>query len=91
MSMVAADMGRQQPLHPLAQVAVVMGPQDQVEMIRHPTIAEYAHRQALAGVADQLDKRPIVAVLVEDGGPAVAAVNNVVTIASARGTSGAVA
>jgi hypothetical protein len=37
-AMISSGMRRQQPLHPPAEVAIVMGTQDKVKVIGHQTI-----------------------------------------------------
>ncbi len=41
---------REQRLHPTSQVAIMMGPQYQVEVVGHEAIAEQVHRQASASI-----------------------------------------
>src|SRR5262249_16113752 len=82
---VAANVGGQQPLHPGAEVAVVVGPEGEMEVVGHQAIAQEAQRQPFAGLAEELDEGPLIAVLVEDGGAAVAPVEDVVAQAAARG------
>jgi hypothetical protein len=60
-----------------------------MKMIGHEAVGEHAHRQALMGVGQQADEGVVVAVLVEDLGPTVAVVDDVVAIASLGGASGA--
>jgi hypothetical protein len=72
MAMVALGVRREQPLHPTSQVAIMMGPQYQVEVVGHEAIAEQVHRQAGACVDDRLDEGVVIAGLVEDGLAAVA-------------------
>ncbi|MFO0966311.1 MAG: hypothetical protein U0793_12110 [Gemmataceae bacterium] len=66
-----------------------MRPQDEMKMVRHETISERPDRQALVGVADELDERLIIAFLVKDLAVGVAAVDNVVAEAAGGGASSA--
>jgi hypothetical protein len=68
MPLVAADMGRQEPVHPATQVGVVRGPGRQVEVIGHQAVGEVAHRDADARLGHHVDERIVVVGLVEDGG-----------------------
>jgi hypothetical protein len=46
MPQVAANMSGQQPVHPAAEVAIGAGPEDQVKVFGHQTIAEHANRNS---------------------------------------------
>ena len=41
--MVAADVGRREPLHPAAEVAVFSRPEDQVEVIGQQAVGQQPH------------------------------------------------
>jgi hypothetical protein len=58
MPMVAPHMGRKQPLHPTAEIAIVMGPQEEMEMVRHQAVTEQINGYALASLGNRLDKKP---------------------------------
>ena len=88
MAMVAPGMRREQPLHPTSQVAIMMGPQYQMEVVGHEAIPEQVHRHAGAGVDHRLDEGVIIAGLVEDGLAAVAPIEGVIPHATDRGASG---
>ncbi len=68
MSQVAADMGCQQPVPPAAQVAVVAGPERQLDVIGYRAVGEDAHPDADARLGHHVDERIVVAGPVEDGG-----------------------
>lgn len=82
MTMVAADVAGEQPLHPAAQVAVVTRPKHQVEVIVQQAKGEDAHRQPLVRQGDRLDECRKVAVFVKHVAPRIAAVQNVVSDAA---------
>src|SRR6266404_7572629 len=58
-------------------------------MIGHQAIGQDAQRHAGAGLAQQADEGVVIALVVEDLGPAVAAVDDVVTVAAHGGTGSA--
>ena len=66
MPMITTNMRRHEPLHPAAQISVLMGPQQKVEMICHQTIPSHAHRHLFLSFPHQLHKRRKVLILVED-------------------------
>src|SRR5580704_17398267 len=88
-SVITADMRRQRPLHPAAQVAVVVRPKHQVEVIGHEAERQDPHGKPLAGSGQNGDEGFVVLVLVEDRRAVVAAVQDVVAIAPNRGACGA--
>ena len=61
MAMVALGVRREQPLHPTSQIAIMTGPQYQVEVVGHEAIAEQVHRQASASADDRLDEGIVIA------------------------------
>jgi hypothetical protein len=77
---VATDMGGHEPVHPVAEVAVALGPDGQVKMIGHQAEGQDAHRHAGRGLADELDEVREVAVVVEDLSAGIAPVENMVAI-----------
>src|SRR5262245_15978961 len=85
---VAADMGRKQPHHVVAQVAVAAGPDDQMEVVGHETPRQQSDRGAVACPAEQFNEGAVVGVGVEHGAAAVAAVEDVVTVAAEQGACG---
>ena len=76
--MVAPRMGRKQPLHPTAEITIVMGPQEEMEMVRHQAVTEQINGYALASLGHRLDKSLVVGRFVKDGLPTVAPVQSVV-------------
>ena len=77
MPQVAADVRGHQPVHPAAQVAVVAGPQGQVEVVGHQAVGQDAHGRADHGLGHHVDEGIIIVGLVKDGGTGVAAVEDV--------------
>ena len=63
---VAADVGVHEPVHPAAQVAVVMGPYNEVEVVGHEAVGQESHGNAQAGLGEQAEERLVVRVMVED-------------------------
>src|SRR5579863_742419 len=88
MAVVAADMARQQPLHPAAEISIVVRPKHQVKMVVEQAIREHAHRQARVRRRHQSNERRKIAILMEYVASRVAAVQNVVTEAAYRGSCG---
>ena len=85
---IAVHLGRQQPLHPAAQVSIVVRPEYQVEMIGHQAIADQAHQHAGVRLAQKMDESVIVVGVVEYPRPAIATVQGVVTISTNRCSCG---
>jgi len=67
-------MGRQQPMHPAAEVTVSQRPERQVEVIGHDTVSQTAHGMSQFGLGQQIDKCLKVTVLMKDTGLTVAPV-----------------
>lgn len=82
MLVVAADMSGEQPHHVGAEIAVVAGPEGEVEMVGHQAIGEQTHGEAFSRLAQQFDEGGEVAVFLEDGASGVAAVEDVVAVAA---------
>jgi hypothetical protein len=78
MPMVSLHMGRKQPLHPTAGITIVMGPQEEMEMVRHQAVTEQINGYALASLGHRLDKSIVVGWLVKEGLPTVAPVQSVI-------------
>jgi len=83
---VAVYVCRQQPLHPGAEVVVATGPEHEVEVIGHQTKADQPHRHASTGLTQEPNEAVVVVGIVEDLGPAVAAIEGMVAIATDRGS-----
>src|SRR5712692_5529157 len=86
--LIAADMGREEPPQVITQVAVLAWPEGEVEMVRQQAIGEQAHGDAFARFGQELDEGREVAVLVKDGPPAVAPVEDVVAEAASGSACG---
>jgi len=80
-------MGRQEPLHPPAKIAIRVRPQNQVEVVRHEAIRQHPHRYPFARERKQINKGLIITLRMEDVLPRIAAIDDVVTDASDRGSS----
>ena len=83
-AMVAADVARREPLHPVAEIAVFSRPEDHVEVIGQQAIGQQPHLVGIGCLAKQFDELGIIAGLVEDFGPGISAVENVITKAAGR-------
>jgi hypothetical protein len=81
---IAPHVGRQEPLHPTAEVLVRARPERQMKMIWHDTKAKNPHRNPLTSKADQLDKTLVVFVLVEYLGLRVTSIDDVIADSSHR-------
>jgi hypothetical protein len=77
-AVIAADMAGEQPLHPAAQIAILVRPQHDVKMVVEKAIAEQPQRQALVRGDHQLDKGRKVTVCTKNIGSPVATIQNVV-------------
>lgn len=78
MPVVAAHMGGQEPLHPAAEIAVVVRPKHKMEVIGHQAVAQETHGESLAGGFKQGDEGGVIRLLMKDLSPAVPAIKNVV-------------
>jgi hypothetical protein len=76
--MIAADVAGEQSLHPTAEVAVAVRPEDEMEMVGHEAPAEDSHRQALASGLEQPQKGPEIFLLVKDFSARVAKVEHMI-------------
>ena len=85
--MISADMGILHPVHPSAQVAVLVWANNQVEMIRHQTVSEDRHGNFYAGMANGFEKSLIIFVFVKNLASAVASIENVIANPANRGSS----
>jgi hypothetical protein len=82
MRQIAAHMRVQQPMHPAAQIAILTGPDSEMEMIGHETIADQPHRDAEPGFTDQSEEALVVPRLAEDSGAGIATIQDMVAITS---------
>jgi hypothetical protein len=85
---VAARMRGEQPVKPVGQVVVSLGPEHDMEVVGHQAPAQDAHGDAGSRLAHEPGESGIIIGAVESLGPAVAAVDHVITIAADGGTSG---
>ena len=79
---VAMQLGGQQPLHPGAEIMSPAWQEDEMDVLRHQTIAGQPHRYAGAGLAKEPDEAVVVVGIVEDPRPAVTAMQGMVAIAT---------
>ena len=79
---VAADVCREQPLHPAGEIAVLARPEDQVKMVRHQAVTQEPHRNDFVGGVEETDEGLIIRPLVKHPLPGVPATENVVTISA---------
>ena len=77
-AMVAADVRREQPLHPMAEIAVAVRPQHQVKVIGHQAPRQNPHRQTLASGLEEPDEGRVIVLPVKHLAPAVPPIENVV-------------
>ena len=59
-AVLAAGVRREKSLHPVPEVAILMGPEYQMEVVGHQAIAQQIHRQTLASVDHRLDEGVII-------------------------------
>jgi hypothetical protein len=86
-AMIAADVRRQEPLHPAAQIAILPGPDDQMEMVGHEAVCEHPHPVSREAGLEQIGEGGVVPRLVKDGGAPIAAIDDVIAEAPDRGPS----
>ena len=79
MLVLASNMRCHQPGHVVAQIAIVMRPQNQVKMVWHQTVTEQAHRRMLAGLHEESDESNLFGVLEQDSLVGVASLEDRVT------------
>lgn len=88
-AVIPADVRRQQPLHPAAQVLIGPGPDRHMKVGRHQAVPEHPHRHSGGARAQQLHEGLIVPRLAKDLGPGVAPVEHVITETPHSGACGA--
>lgn len=81
-TMGAADMRRQQPVHPAAEVTISRWPECPVDVIRHQAGSQHAQGHALTGLAEQMQEGLLIARAMKDLGLCVSAIKDVVARAS---------
>ena len=82
--MITPDVRRHEPLHPAAQVSILMRPQQQMKMVCHQTKPRQPHRHLLVSLQHQVDKRGEVVILVKDVTLAIAPVQDMVNKTASR-------
>ena len=83
-SMITANMGCQEPLHPTTQITVFMRPESQMKMIRHQTIGQHAHWCPLTCFIQQCGKRFIVSSRMEDLCASIPSIDDVIAVVGCR-------
>ena len=81
-AVVAQNVGCKQPLHPSTQLTISVGPEHQVEVVRHQTPSQDPHRHACTGLLDKFDEPLVVVILVKNILLRVAAVQNMIANSS---------
>jgi len=89
MLVITAHMSIQDPMHPAAQVAILLGQDNQVKVVGHEAKAQHGHRDFDAGMGHGLEEGLVVGIRPKNLAPAVAPVDDVVTDPSHRGSRGA--
>ncbi len=72
------DVGREQPVHPAAQVSIPQGPERQMKMVRQHALCQNPHGIPELRFGQEIDKRVEITVFVKNVGPVIAAVQHVV-------------
>ena len=83
-TVIAANVGGGQPLHPHAEIAVVDRLHDEVEVIGHHAIRQHAHGEALTSVCNQTDESVVIGRLVKDLSATISAIDHVIADAAFR-------
>jgi hypothetical protein len=86
-TMVSSDVGSHQPLHPSAEIAIIVWVKYQVEMIGHQAEADQSHGQTLTGLANEFQESLIIFRLVKHIIPRIPTINDMVNNISNRGSS----
>src|SRR5271157_4392275 len=84
MFLVPTDMGRQQPVNPPADVPIVPGPKNQMEMVGHQAIGQDPHGLPKRCFGDHVEERLKVLVLVENLSAGIAPIEHVIAVTSGR-------
>ncbi len=79
-------MGQGQPVEEIREFAVLMRPENEVEVVGHEAVGQQAHRHLVLGLAQDTLEGGVVAVFVENGGTSHGAVEDVVDIAASSST-----
>jgi hypothetical protein len=88
-AMITPDMSIHQPSHPGAEVAIAERPEDQVKVIGHQAISQDPHGSKPASLIDQIDKRIVIGIFMEDPSPSIPPVEDMVAKVGQRGSFGA--
>jgi len=89
MAMVTTNVSGEQPLHEVAEVSVVSGPNHQMEVVGHQTIGEQTDGRPLPGFVKEFQEGDIIAVFMEHRAASVATIQDVVAITTLRSSTGA--
>jgi hypothetical protein len=84
---IALDVGVGDPSHEAGEIPIAMRPKNQMPMIRHQAEAENSAGDAIEAFFDNLQKREVVAGLVEDLGTAIGAVEDMIDNATGTDAS----
>ena len=76
----------QQPMHPAAQVAVLLRQDDQVKVVRQQAIGQHRHPDLDASMGDGLQERLVVRLFAEHLPAAIAAIDHVIANTANRGS-----
>jgi hypothetical protein len=71
-----------QPVHPAAQLAILAGPDGQVEVVGHEAVGQDAHRGTDSGLGHHFEEGVIILASMEHRGPGVPPVQDVVGVTS---------
>jgi len=75
-----------EPLHPPAQIAVAVWPQNEMKMIRHEAVRQQSHGYAVARLGHQSQERGVVTAVVKHGRATVSTIHDVVANTTNRGS-----
>jgi len=75
-----------QPMQEVRQVTVLVGPEDQMEMVGHEAEGQQTHGQLVLGLAQHAFKGGIVAIFMKNRGASHGAVEDVVDVAASGST-----
>src|SRR5262249_37325437 len=79
---VPLGVGDSQPAQVLGQVAVALGPEDQVPVVGHQAVGQEAHGPEVGGLSEDGLEGGVVAILAEQGGGAEGGVEHVGDVAA---------
>ncbi len=88
MFLVPANMSRQQPVNPSAQVPVLPGPENQVEMVGHQAEGQDPHGTAECRFSHHVEERVKIPILMKNLRAGVAPVEDVKTVTTHGGSRG---